>query len=138
MLDDGRNALFEGNLEDYARLATAGFPNVLYLSTFTLQSQKSAELRSDSVANQSQAHHTQATKTDSAVSSKTSKNEQRKWQRQSQELEQKIEALNQDIKNIEISMQEYASDFVKLHTLQQQYDTCKNQCAQYEEEWRLH
>lgn len=125
MLDDGRSALFEGNLEDYARMAPlAGFPNLLKVTPLPQVSDKkgSKEKKSQQIA------------TPAAPSASLTQSDKR-LQKQIAQLESKMSELAQTQKAIEESMVHEAHDYVKLSELQSQLTEIKSRAAQLETQW---
>jgi ATP-binding cassette subfamily F protein 3 len=127
MLPGGRNSLFEGNLDDYPRLAqVSGFPNILERSAL-LNGPTPAEPKAESVF-----------KTDRVrlrIDAQADKREKQKLSRRISELEMRMQVIQEQITAFENELLEVGSDYQRAHQVSQQLGELREQLSDAEVSW---
>jgi ATP-binding cassette subfamily F protein 3 len=118
MLPDGRGQLFEGTLEDYARLAgVSGFPNVLDPS-LDLGGEASASARS---SNGSETGPSGSPAQDSRAASKESRRERQRLERLVEKAENEMEKASQALSTLEAALAAcIPTDYKRMQELAEQ------------------
>ena len=125
MLSNGRFELFQGNLDDYPRLAgVSGFPNIL-----DPQYQIGAQLQqvgteSDKGSRARQRDDAQALK-----------REKQRVARRIEESESELEKITLQIKEVEANLLACGSDYVKMQEQAQKLNEFKMALADTETQW---
>ncbi|NRA44515.1 MAG: ABC-F family ATP-binding cassette domain-containing protein [Oligoflexales bacterium] len=123
MLPDGRSMLFEGNLDDYAKLAmVAGFPNVLDTNNESAESQKTTLEKKEEPSDQEDF--------------KELKRKRAKLEKDISKLEKSIEKLKHSISQIEQSMSTLnPDDYTAMNAKHQEHQELKVRLEDEETEW---
>ena len=130
ILPDGRNAIFEGNLDDYERLCIlSNFPNVL--APECLQEQSTPDSSSED----------KVFKADS----QQQRQEQKEQKRDRQKIERQIKKLEERMEALQTSLQQKESellacdpkDFLHMANVAQKINAQKAELQEIEEEWLI-
>lgn len=125
MLPGGQHALFEGNLEDYPRLANlSGFPNILDASSSSFLSSENHSLNSEKQFRMKQRADTQAIK-----------RERQKLQRKLDELEKEMVTFVEKMNQIDWELQNIGSEYQRAHQLTVEQGHLREKLDQVELEW---
>ncbi|MEN9810456.1 MAG: hypothetical protein RLZZ488_2023 [Pseudomonadota bacterium] len=127
MLPGGQNALFEGNLEDYPRLALAsGFPNILDFTPTMATGAGSEDGASSGDKQQRQRQRTDA---------QAEKREKQKLTRKISELELKLQTCQQQIDRLEKGLVEVGSDYKRAQEIAQELSKSREELSDCETQW---
>jgi ATP-binding cassette subfamily F protein 3 len=127
MLPGGRNALFEGNLDDYPRLAeVSGFPNILDVSAASGMSSAQAG-NSDSNSKESRMRLRAA--------SQQEKRERQGLTRKISDLESKMENLQTKITELEAVLLEVGSNYVRAQQVGSELSGLRDALNETESLW---
>jgi ATP-binding cassette subfamily F protein 3 len=125
MLPGGEHDLFEGNLEDYPRLASArGFPDIL--------SQNVHVIRSDVTQNSAVEKDVRIQKRSDALAQKR---ERQKLTKRTSELEALMSTLHARIKSLDEELDACGSEYLRAQSLAEQRVHCQTELEKVEVEW---
>lgn len=124
MLAGGRYALFQGNLDDYPRLAAvSGFPNILDPNIQSSSASLSGTTDSAKLNKQQRAD------------AQALKREKQKLQRRLEELEKKMEALSAKLAQLEDALQNVGSNYQRAQELTSEQKETSELLVHVESEW---
>jgi len=125
MLPGGRYALFEGNLEDYPRLAqVSGFPNILDAASAVPDSTQPNKGSSDKESRLQQRADAQVVK-----------RERQRLQKKIDELEQQMTRFGDSLRDLELKLENVGSDFVMAQKLGEEQLSLREKLAEVETDW---
>jgi ATP-binding cassette subfamily F protein 3 len=127
MLPGGQHALFEGNLDDYPRLAqVSGFPNIL--DRVALQgASNSSDSKSESSGKDARLRQ--------RLDAQAEKRERQKLTRRIAELETKMQAIQDRITECESELADVGSDYQKAHLCSLQLNDLRAELSMIESSW---
>ena len=127
MLPGGQNAIFEGNLDDYPRLAqVSGFPNIL---------ERSAVMTPSATADSTSESSVKDVRARQRSDAQAEKREKQKLTRKISDLEEKIQNLQEQISTRESALLDVGSDYQKAHQLSEEMRTLKDSLGEAEAAW---
>ncbi|MFZ9519289.1 MAG: ABC-F family ATP-binding cassette domain-containing protein [Silvanigrellaceae bacterium] len=127
MLPGGRNAIFEGNLDDYPRLAeVSGFPNILDVSTSSGMSPAHSD-NADSGSKESRMRL--------RAVSQQEKRERQSLSRKISEMESRMETIQGRITELEAMLLEVGSNYLEAQKLGTQLADLRGQLEETESLW---
>jgi len=127
MLPGGQNAIFEGNLDDYPRLAqVSGFPNIL---------ERSAVMTPSATADSTTESSVKDIRARQRSDAQAEKREKQKLMRKISDLEEKIQDLQEQISTRESAILDVGSDYLKAHILSEEMKVLKDAVAEAEAAW---
>lgn len=125
MLADGRFELFEGNLDDYPRLAAVrGFPNILDPQHHLLLMNPDEPSQMD-----------RQTRMQRRTESQTMKRERQKLARRIEEAEVQMARSSEQIRVIESEIEACGADYSKIQVLSRDLQECQAKLAEHEAQW---
>lgn len=130
MLPGGRNAIFEGTLDDYPRLAqVAGFPNILD-RTATLGSTLNTpnESRKDEVSVKDSRQRSRS-------DVQAEKRERQRLNKKISDLDKKMEETQEQISSLERVLEDTGSDYQRAQQLAAELNRARDSLAEFESQW---
>lgn len=127
MLQGGQNALFEGNLDDYPRLAKiSGFPNILE-NTAVQSGMSAADSGKESSGKEARVRQ--------RMDAQAEKREKQKLARRISELEMKMQQMQERIDACEAEIDAAGSDYQRAHQASLQIGELRVQLTEAETSW---
>lgn len=125
MLPGGQSALFEGNLDDYPRLAeVSGFPNILDPSWSLVDSPQQSRGTSDKESRLQQRADAQA-----------QKRERQRLQKKIDDLEAQMSHLGAALRVLDEKLENVGSDFVLAQNLGEEQSVVRGRLEEVESDW---
>jgi ATP-binding cassette subfamily F protein 3 len=132
MLPDGQNALFEGNLDDYPRLAEiSGFPNILSAAAKTTGTAAMTAVASS----MGEAGVTQESRFRTRADAQAEKRERQKLSRKILDLETRMHSLQETISHLDTALLDTGSNYQRAQEIASQLEKLRHEQSELEALW---